>query len=551
MMQLYAKLLKVDEERRTIIGRAVDETPDRSGEAFDYSTSKAHFEQWSKESLEASDGKSHGNLRAMHGKVAAGKLLGLQFDDTAKAIDVEAQVVDDAEWKKVLEGVYTGFSIGGSYLKKWEDPKIKKGDGKPITRYTAAPSELSLVDRPCVPSARFFSIQKADGASQEAEFKSVLTDEQIEAAAREMAKADGQEPDTIDTTDGKNEPVWKGFISAAIEKLQEEPAQASGNEAEKVAAPSGTTTSEASPSSDGPNGAAPTTKYEVEGSDDEVGKLATIMHDEKLAMKDVLAFVDSGLAVRKADAEMAEILAKEDAGTLKKGMYLVGRLASVVESLDSIRQSIGYEEAAEKDVSSKLPAKSASLLAAATDLLREMVMEESAEMLAADVQSPVGAVMALGHFGDLKKIGARNNSADSSRIQKVHDLAVELGCACGAKEAADGIGDLAKGVTQEALNKAVNAALAEALGPLQKANADLMEKVSKMEAQPGPARGVLRAVSKSGDVIDASAEKSVQPVVTNDGQQNEVATLIKAAHASGGVPLGLRSDGSSILNKQQ
>jgi hypothetical protein len=46
--------------------------------------------------------------------VAAGKVIAYQPDDAAKAIDIGTKIVDDAEWEKVEEGVYTGFSIGGS-----------------------------------------------------------------------------------------------------------------------------------------------------------------------------------------------------------------------------------------------------------------------------------------------------------------------------------------------------------------------------------------------------------------------------------------------------
>jgi len=57
----------------------------------------------------------------MHGPVAAGKLTDIAFDDDAKRITVAAKIVDDDEWRKVQEGVYTGFSQGGRYVKRWPD----------------------------------------------------------------------------------------------------------------------------------------------------------------------------------------------------------------------------------------------------------------------------------------------------------------------------------------------------------------------------------------------------------------------------------------------
>jgi hypothetical protein len=85
----------------------------------------------------------------MHTPIAAGKLTDIAFDDNAKRITVVAKIVDDDEWRKVQEGVYTGFSQGGRYVKRWAD-----GDSG-LTRYTADPHEISLVDLPCVPNATF------------------------------------------------------------------------------------------------------------------------------------------------------------------------------------------------------------------------------------------------------------------------------------------------------------------------------------------------------------------------------------------------------------
>jgi hypothetical protein len=154
---IFAKLEKVDAVQRTVYGIAISETLDRSGEIFDYQTSKPEFEKWSSDIRQATDGKSFGNVRAMHGHLAIGKVTDISFDDAGRAIHVAAKIVDDAEWKKVEEGVYTGFSIGGKYLKRWQDGDLK--------RYTAVPSELSLVDMPCVPTATFTMI-KADGTEE-------------------------------------------------------------------------------------------------------------------------------------------------------------------------------------------------------------------------------------------------------------------------------------------------------------------------------------------------------------------------------------------------
>jgi hypothetical protein len=106
-------LLKADATQRIVVGR-IDETPDRFGEILDYASSKPYFEKWSNEQLALSNGLSVGNLRAMHGKLAAGVLQKIGFDDAARAIEFDAHVVDDSEWAKVEAGVYRYLSYHSS-----------------------------------------------------------------------------------------------------------------------------------------------------------------------------------------------------------------------------------------------------------------------------------------------------------------------------------------------------------------------------------------------------------------------------------------------------
>lgn len=246
MKGIYAQINKVDEEKRLVYGIAAAEVPDRSGEILDYETSKAHFQSWVKETLEASDGQSHGNLRAMHGKVAAGKLTGIEFDDANKQFPVVAKVVDDQEWKKVLEGVYTGFSIGGSYIKKWDDPEAKKADGSKLVRYTAAPNELSLVDRPCIPAAKFFDVQKADGSVEQVLFKN----------------QGAEEEDELDPDDSGE-----------------------GPSAEK---------------SDGP------VEYLVDGSEQDIAALAKLMHDQQMNVSQVIEVLNKAFEPKEEKKEASE-----------------------------------------------------------------------------------------------------------------------------------------------------------------------------------------------------------------------------------------------------
>ena len=149
-------LVKIDEEQRLVIGRAAQEVPDRSREIMDYASAVPAFKTWSEDVFRDSRGLSKGNLRVMHQKdIVAGKVTDITFNEAEKAVDIIAKVVDDNEWRKVLDGCYTGFSMGGGYAKRWDD--------NGVTRYTPIITEISLVDRPCIPSAIFADLVKRDG----------------------------------------------------------------------------------------------------------------------------------------------------------------------------------------------------------------------------------------------------------------------------------------------------------------------------------------------------------------------------------------------------
>ena len=147
-------LTKIDAEKRLVYGVGAQEIPDKTNEILDYELSKPNFINWSKSFEAATNGLSKGNVRVMHTKHVVGKLVEFEPDDENKRFNVCAKIVDDQEWQKVLQGLYTGFSVGGKYGKTWQDGAHK--------RYEAKPSEISLVDSPCIPTARFVELVKGD-----------------------------------------------------------------------------------------------------------------------------------------------------------------------------------------------------------------------------------------------------------------------------------------------------------------------------------------------------------------------------------------------------
>ena len=132
-MKLYAEITKIDRERRMVFGYASTEALDSQGEVV------------RKEAIEAAlpDYMRFANIREMHQPSAVGVAKEAAIDD--KGLYLAARIVDDEAWKKVTEGVYKGFSIGGRVTDR------DKAQKHVITGVELL--EISLVDRPANPEA--------------------------------------------------------------------------------------------------------------------------------------------------------------------------------------------------------------------------------------------------------------------------------------------------------------------------------------------------------------------------------------------------------------
>jgi len=152
---------KVDKERRIVSGFATLDNVDKQN---DIVTTDASLKAFS---------KFRGNIREMHQPSAVGKMVDFKEDkyfdvDTKKfysGVYVSAYVSKGAQdaWEKVLDGTYTGFSIGGK-MNKWDDAYDEKSDAtvRVIKDYDLV--ELSLVDNPANQFASIMAIEKnADG----------------------------------------------------------------------------------------------------------------------------------------------------------------------------------------------------------------------------------------------------------------------------------------------------------------------------------------------------------------------------------------------------
>jgi len=163
-MALHFPITKVNKEKRTVSGFASLDNVDRHGDIVKAEASKKAFDNF------------RGNIREMHGPTAVGKMVDFKEDtffdpETQKkynGIYVTAYISKGAQdaWEKVLDGTYSGFSIGGNI----NDAKMEKADdGTGETRRVIHDydlHELSLVDSPANQLANFFSIQKnTDGST--------------------------------------------------------------------------------------------------------------------------------------------------------------------------------------------------------------------------------------------------------------------------------------------------------------------------------------------------------------------------------------------------
>ena len=162
-MALAFPISKVNKEKRTVSGFASLDNVDRHGDIVTAEANKKAFERF------------RGNIREMHGPSAVGKMVNFKEDnffdpETNKkysGIYVTAYISKGAQdaWEKVLDGTYSGFSIGGNI----NDAKMEKADGESENRRVIHDydlHELSLVDSPANQLANFFSIEKnTDGST--------------------------------------------------------------------------------------------------------------------------------------------------------------------------------------------------------------------------------------------------------------------------------------------------------------------------------------------------------------------------------------------------
>ena len=159
-LRLSMPIGKVDAERRIVSGFASLDNIDKQDDIVTAEASVKAFKNFK------------GNLREMHQPSAVGKMVSFKedryFDPNSKkfynGVYVSAYVSKGAQdaWEKVLDGTYSGFSIGGN-IKSWDDAYNADLDKaiRVIKDYELF--ELSLVDSPANQFASIISVEKVDG----------------------------------------------------------------------------------------------------------------------------------------------------------------------------------------------------------------------------------------------------------------------------------------------------------------------------------------------------------------------------------------------------
>lgn len=225
-LRFFIPISKIDKERRTVSGYASTETKDNDGEVVSLDAVKKALPGY----------MAWGNIREMHRLSAVGTAREAHID--SNGLWLTARIVDEGAWQKCLEGVYKGYSIGGRKLAKVGD-RITELD---LT-------EVSIVDRPSNPDARF-TVQKSAKSAKEAYLVKAPTADDNSKTLRKalklasaLAKADpdiglpGKDGFSLPTkkTDGACDPHGKVDCDECKEDAAKMAAKATKKAAKKAA----------------------------------------------------------------------------------------------------------------------------------------------------------------------------------------------------------------------------------------------------------------------------------------------------------------------------
>lgn len=135
--------------------------------------------------------KSAANIRQMHSPHIPPAGVGVELEEKDDGFWLRSKIVDPGAQRLVEQGVYKGYSIYIQRARVRRDDVAKNGRivGGKVT-------EVSLVDYPCLPSARFLDVQAEAAAAKFTLFKRAK-DDTVEYVGT-AAKAESADPEPAD-----------------------------------------------------------------------------------------------------------------------------------------------------------------------------------------------------------------------------------------------------------------------------------------------------------------------------------------------------------------
>ena len=225
---------------------------------------------------------------------------------------------------------------------------------------------------------------------------------------------------------------------------------------------------------------------------------------------------------------------------IAKNLYSVARLAEILEDLKGLAEWIEFEDGLEEEKNSAIPDELKTIVLNLSNILNAKVQEEINEIvdeLTEQTNLTTANKSIILNEEDIIKAGSRNSKTDLEKIQKIHDLVLELGAVSPSNVKtvkAEEIDDLAK---TEDIKKSLNDSIEKA-AQLEKEKDELVKRVKELEDLPQPRKASITSISKSQD-FNEREEVKVAPVMKSDGSIDETATLMKQALSSKQV-IGLR-----------
>lgn len=496
-MRFYGDIQRVDEEQRMVCGYASTMQRAMDGQTI------------TREAMEAAlaDYMAFANIREMHQSSAAGVTREAHVDDGGLYID--AYVVDDQAWKKVVERVYKGFSIGA---------KVTARDAVDRTIITGISIyEISLVDRPSDPGA-VFDVFRVDGAD---------SDDDIPIEENDMARAAARTAAAVAAPEAAETPA-EGVERAA--EGAESPAEADEQPAEDAEA--------AAPAAEASDAEAAA----VVEAEPEADPVARAVEAAEAASAGLGAAVEAVERAASGDEPPAAIMVLDTrpGAEIRRSMDTVSRLGYLLGELAYVIASAQYEAEYEGD-NSPVPEKLRDGLKILAAGFKAMSIEEVDELLASvsATAGVEGAIILYAASGaDLERAADVSLSAEqTARLQTALDGFIGRGFTPVLAEADET--DLQRQVTTLTADKD---RLLTTVDGLSTKMTELSDRVQRFADAPAPpktggalARGVDKGEDASGTPVEAAAAaitaEDVQRVLANMPEDERAMLLTRAALA--------------------